>query len=73
MNQRARNHRYILRQRRRDPYFLWVFVTLANGLTVRVRRSEQWPDRADYHSRYAMVFGAWPPTPEIMRELARWQ
>ena len=72
MNQRARNARYIRRQRRRDPWFVWVHVTFPNGMTFRVRRSEAWPHRADYHSRYATTFGVYPPDAHVMRELTRW-
>lgn len=72
MNMRARNARYIRRQRRRDPWFVWVFMTLPSGITVRVRRSERWPDRADYRVRRATVFGVYPPTPDVVRELTRW-
>jgi hypothetical protein len=73
VNQRARNARYIIRQRRRDPWLVWVRRTLPNGVTVRVRRSETWADRADYRARYANVFGVYPPNASLMRELTRWQ
>lgn len=72
MNARTRAQRSILRQRKRNPWFIYAPTTFRNGVTVLVRRSEEWPDRADYKVRGAVVFGVFPPGPSLMREITSW-
>ena len=46
-------------------------MVLSNGTRVRVGDSS-FTGRATYYAPGAMVYGAWPPTPELIRELGRW-
>lgn len=77
MNARTRRERTLLRHRRRGtaPYLI---LTLGNGATVKV-----WPSplqlcfglrtgRASYRVKYATVYGPWPPTSDVLRELGVW-
>lgn len=69
MNPRTRTLRAVIRNRRRDPWNVYVPTTFSNGVRALVRRSERWPDRADYRVKGATVFGVFPPDVSLMREL----
>lgn len=55
-------------------------ITTPNGTRVRVhiygtRRVNPCPlhaMHADYWVGHAPTYGAWPPTPELLREIGRW-
>lgn len=71
MNRRKINRARILRHRRRGttPNLL---MTLPNGTYATVRPSLRGNGRALYRSRYAAVFGEWPPGPKTVAELVHW-
>lgn len=71
MNQRKHNRQAILRHRRRGTTPTLVMTT-GTGVQVQVTRSPMSDRRASYRTRHAQVFGVWPPTPKIMREIQRW-
>ena len=78
MNRRTRLAREIVRRRRRE-YRPATFTRLVtpNGTPVRVvhathTRPGGWPGRASYYAPGALVYGVFPPTPELIRELGRW-
>lgn len=70
-NRRKHNRQAILRHRRRGttPSLL---MPLHNGAYATVTRSLRAPNRASYRTRYAQMFGEWPPGPAVVKELRRW-
>lgn len=82
MNARRRLQREIIRHRRAHklpwPAPVFTRVTTPNGVPVRVTDlywrtspySKAW--RGRYVVPGATVYGPWPPTPELLRELGRW-
>lgn len=75
MNARRRLQREIVRHRCRRvrPWTTNTItrLTLGNGVHVRVVDSS-FTGLANYRAPGAMVYGVWPPTPELLRELGRW-
>ena len=71
MNRRATNQRNILRHRRRGTIPTLRLSTPTGG-QVKVQRSPFRPDRATYDTRYALVYGEWPPSQKTWREVQRW-
>lgn len=71
MNQRKHNRRAVLRHRRRGTTPT-VIMTLSTGAWVTVTRAPSSNRRASYRTRYAQVFGVWPPDRKIVKELIRW-
>lgn len=71
MRPSIRNKRNIVRHRRRGtiPTLSW---RMPSGIGVTVTRSPFRADRASYNTANATVYGPWPVTPAVMREVQRW-
>jgi hypothetical protein len=77
VNARRRLQREIIRQRRQ---YWWPVVSTRivtpNGTRVRVTLMPMscalHAMHADYKMSGAAIYGPWPPTPELLRELGRW-